>query len=430
MNGDFSLNEEKEINRYITIKIPAILIPAVLIQLCLGSIYAWSKFQTALNSASGVYVWEKLLTQLPFTFGLAFFAIAMIFAGRWQDRVGPKKVATIGGILLGVGYLLAGFVDIIAQGDQLLGFIWLAISYGVISGVGIGFAYVCPIATLVKWFPDYKGLITGVAVAGFGLGAFFLLYIEEFLILSIGNGKIGIAFWILGLIFILTVVPSAQYLKNPPKGWTPPGFTSQSTKMTIKGKKDYEPLEMIKTPQFWLLWGMFILAASAGLMTIGNVTTFIGNTLSDQGILEYSVLAVTAGSLLAIFNSAGRIVWGAVSDRLGRIITMILMFGTLGVAMFFFGIQTEYLFLLIGACTIGFCFGGNFALFPSATDDYFGTKNLGRNYGIIFTAYGIAGALGPFIAGILPYKDAFPLLGLLAFLAVALAVVAEYLARK
>ncbi len=430
MNGDFSLNEEKEINRYITIKIPAILIPAVLIQLCLGSIYAWSKFQTALNSASGVYVWEKLLTQLPFTFGLAFFAIAMIFAGRWQDRVGPKKVATIGGILLGVGYLLAGFVDIIAQGDQLLGFIWLAISYGVISGVGIGFAYVCPIATLVKWFPDYKGLITGVAVAGFGLGAFFLLYIEEFLILSIGNGKIGIAFWILGLIFILTVVPSAQYLKNPPKGWTPPGFTSQSTKMTIKGKKDYEPLEMIKTPQFWLLWGMFILAASAGLMTIGNVTTFIGNTLSDQGILEYSVLAVTAGSLLAIFNSAGRIVWGAVSDRLGRIITMILMFGTLGVAMFFFGIQTEYLFLLIGACIIGFCFGGNFALFPSATDDYFGTKNLGRNYGIIFTAYGIAGALGPFIAGILPYKDAFPLLGLLAFLAVALAVVAEYLARK
>ncbi|WP_455139245.1 L-lactate MFS transporter [Candidatus Hodarchaeum mangrovi] len=424
------MNEEKEINRYITIKIPAILIPAVLIQLCLGSIYAWSKFQTALNSASGVYVWEKLLTQLPFTFGLAFFAIAMIFAGRWQDRVGPKKVATIGGILLGVGYLLAGFVDIIAQGDQLLGFIWLAISYGVISGVGIGFAYVCPIATLVKWFPDYKGLITGVAVAGFGLGAFFLLYIEEFLILSIGNGKIGIAFWILGLIFILTVVPSAQYLKNPPKGWTPPGFTSQSTKMTIKGKKDYEPLEMIKTPQFWLLWGMFILAASAGLMTIGNVTTFIGNTLSDQGILEYSVLAVTAGSLLAIFNSAGRIVWGAVSDRLGRIITMILMFGTLGVAMFFFGIQTEYLFLLIGACTIGFCFGGNFALFPSATDDYFGTKNLGRNYGIIFTAYGIAGALGPFIAGILPYKDAFPLLGLLAFLAVALAVVAEYLARK
>ncbi|WP_455462971.1 L-lactate MFS transporter [Candidatus Hodarchaeum mangrovi] len=424
------MNEEKEINRYITIKIPAILIPAVLIQLCLGSIYAWSKFQTALNSASGVYVWEKLLTQLPFTFGLAFFAIAMIFAGRWQDRVGPKKVATIGGILLGVGYLLAGFVDIIAQGDQLLGFIWLAISYGVISGVGIGFAYVCPIATLVKWFPDYKGLITGVAVAGFGLGAFFLLYIEEFLILSIGNGKIGIAFWILGLIFILTVVPSAQYLKNPPKGWTPPGFTSQPTKMTIKGKKDYEPLEMIKTPQFWLLWGMFILAASAGLMTIGNVTTFIGNTLSDQGILEYSVLAVTAGSLLAIFNSAGRIVWGAVSDRLGRIITMILMFGTLGVAMFFFGIQTEYLFLLIGACIIGFCFGGNFALFPSATDDYFGTKNLGRNYGIIFTAYGIAGALGPFIAGILPYKDAFPLLGLLAFLAVALAVVAEYLARK
>ena len=430
MNGDFILNEEKEKNHIIPTRNLVILIPAVLIQLCLGSIYAWSKFQTALNSASGAYVWEKLLTQLPFTFGLAFFAIAMIFAGRWQDRVGPKKVATIGGILLGVGYLLAGFVDIITQGDQLLGFIWLALTYGVISGIGIGFAYVCPIATLVKWFPDYKGLITGVAVAGFGLGAFFLLYIEEFLILSVGNGRIGLAFWILGILFFLTVVISAQYLKNPPKGWIPPGFTPKQTKMTIKGKKDYEPKEMVRTAQFWLLWGMFILAASAGLMTIGNVTSFIGQKLETQGILEYSVLAVTAGSLLAIFNSAGRIVWGAVSDRLGRIFTMIIMFGTLGIAMFFFGIQTEYLFLLIGACTIGFCFGGNFALFPSATDDYFGTTNLGRNYGIVFTAYGIAGALGPFIAGILPYKDAFPLLGLLAFVAVALAVIAEYLAQK
>ena len=430
MNGDYILNEEKEKNHIIPTRNPTILIPAVLIQLCLGSIYAWSKFQTALISDTGVYNWEKLFTQLPFTFGLAFFAIAMIFAGRWQDRVGPKKVATVGGILLGIGYLLAGFVDIIAPSNELLGFIWLASTYGIIGGVGIGFAYVCPIATLVKWFPDYKGLITGVAVAGFGLGAFFLLYIEEFLILSIGNGNIGLAFWVLGILFLIIVVVSAQYLINPPKGWTPAGFTPQPTKMTIKGKKDYEPLEMIKTPQFWLLWGMFILAASAGLMTIGNVTTFIGNTLENQGILEYSVLAVTAGSLLAIFNSAGRIVWGAVSDRLGRIITMILMFGTLGVAMFFFGIQTEYLLLLIGACTIGFCFGGNFALFPSATDDYFGTKNLGRNYGIVFTAYGIAGALGPFIAGILPYKDAFPLLGLLAFIAVGLAIIAEYIARK
>jgi OFA family oxalate/formate antiporter-like MFS transporter len=419
------LSEEKIINRNI------LIIPALIIQLCLGSIYAWSKFQTALYSDAGVYAWEKLLTQLPFTVGLASFAAFMIFAGRWQDRVGPKKVATLGGILLGIGWVLAGFVDIVANGNELLGFLWVALTYGLIGGAGIGFAYVCPIAALVKWFPDLKGLITGIAVAGFGLGAFFLLFIEEFLI-DIGNGKIGLTFWILGILFLVLVVGSAQLLQNPPIGWTPEGYTPPSQISIVGDKKDYEPSEMVQTPQFWLLWTMFILAAAAGLMTIGNVTTFTESQLVSEGITaeEASLLAVTTGSFLSIFNSGGRIVWGAVSDKLGRIITMILMFGTLGLTMFFFGFQTEFLFLIIGACVIGFCFGGNFALFPSATDDYFGTKNLGRNYGLVFTAYGVAGALGPFIAGVLEYKDAFPILGILALLAAALAVITEFLARR
>ncbi|MFX1285108.1 MAG: OFA family MFS transporter [Promethearchaeota archaeon] len=420
------MSEEEVINRYI------LIIPAIIIQLCLGSIYAWSKFQTALFSDTGAYVWNKLLTQLPFTVGLASFAGFMIFAGRWQDQVGPKKVATIGGLLLGVGWILAGFVDVIANGNELLGFVWIVLTYGLVGGAGIGFAYVCPIAALVKWFPDLKGLITGIAVAGFGLGAFFLLYIEELLIKDIGAGKIGLAFWFLGILFLVLVVGSAQMLQNPPNGWVPSGYTPRPSQIkTIEDKKDFEPNEMVQTPQFWLLWGMFILAAAAGLMTIGNVTTFTEAQLISGGITaeEASILAVTTGSFLSVFNSAGRIVWGAISDKLGRIITMIVMFGTLGIAMFFFGIQTEFLFLIIGACVIGFCFGGNFALFPSATDDYFGTKNLGRNYGLVFTAYGVAGALGPFIAGILDYKDAFPLLGLLAFLALGLAIVTELLAR-
>ncbi|MFX0149289.1 MAG: OFA family MFS transporter [Candidatus Hodarchaeota archaeon] len=421
------MSEEKVINRYI------LIIPAIIIQLCLGSIYAWAEFQRALFRDTGVYVWEKLFTQLPFTVGLVSFAVFMIFAGRWQDQVGPKKVATIGGILLGVGWILAGFVDIFVNGDALLGFLWITLTYGLIGGAGIGFAYVCPIAALVKWFPDLKGFITGIAVAGFGLGAFFLLYIEEFLIKNIGNGRISLAFWVLGVLFLILVVGSAQILQNPPKGWTPPGYIPQASQVkAIGGKKDFKPSEMVQTSQFWLLWVMFILAAAAGLMTIGNVTTFTESQLISEGITaeEASFLAVTTGSFLSIFNSAGRIVWGAVSDKLGRIITMILMFGTLGGAMFFFGIQTEFLFLIIGACVIGFCFGGNFALFPSATDDYFGTKNLGRNYGLVFTAYGVAGALGPFLAGVLPYEDAFPILGILAFLAAALAVITEYLARS
>ncbi|MCK5617343.1 MFS transporter, partial [Candidatus Pacearchaeota archaeon] len=147
-------------------------------------------------------------------------------------------------------------------------------------------------------------------------------------------------------------------------------------------------------------------------------------------IADNAVLAASIAGILSIFNAAGRIIWGAISDRLGRIVTMILMFATLGVSMFFFGIQTEVITLTIGAALIGFCFGGNFALFPSATADYFGTKNLGSNYGLVFSAYGVAGILGPFLAGVMKYEEVFPLLGLLAFVALGLAIVTEYLSRK
>ncbi len=398
------------------------MLGAIITQLCLGSIYAWTIFQTALTKSP--YIWEKLLTQLPFSVGLASFAVAMIFAGKWQDRVGPTKVATLGGILLGTGYLLAGLVDIFFT-DSLMAFLWIALTYGVIGGAGIGLAYVCPIAALVKWFPDIKGLITGIAVAGFGAGALVFAQVETALIPD--DGTIGIAFLILGIVYLVLVVGSAQLIKNPPKDWTPPNYKPTETqKSTPTGKIDTKPSEMVKTVEFWLLWGMFVMAAAAGLMTIGNVKSFV----QVQNVTINAVMAASIVGILSIFNAAGRIAWGAASDRIGRTLTMILMFATLGVSMFFFAIQTDILLLTIGASLIGFCFGGNFALFPTATADYFGTKNIGSNYGIVFTAYGVAGVLGPFLAGIMDYKDVFPLLGLLAFLALGLAIVTEYLARK
>ncbi|MFX0172964.1 MAG: OFA family MFS transporter [Candidatus Hodarchaeota archaeon] len=411
------MSEIKVFNRYL------VMLGAVIAQLCLGSIYAWTIFQTALYNNTP-YQWDKLLTQLPFSVGLASFALFMIFAGKWQDKVGPTKVATVGGILLGLGYILAGMVDIITPGNELLGFLWLIVSYGVIGGAGIGFAYVCPIAALVKWFPDLKGLITGIAVAGFGAGALIFTQVETALIPD--DGQVGTAFFLLGILYLVAVVGAAQLLQNPPAGWTPESYVKTDTQTLSTGKKDIGPSNMIKTPEFWLLWGMFVLAAAAGLMTIGNVKSFV----IDQNSAIDAVLAATIAGILSIFNAAGRIVWGAVSDRIGRTITMILMFATLGVSMFFFGIQTEVLTLTIGAALIGFCFGGNFALFPSATADYFGTKNLGSNYGLVFTAYGVAGILGPFLAGIMVYADVFPLLGFLSFLALALAIFTEYLARK
>lgn len=421
MNGGISLSETKVFNRYF------VMLGAVVAQLCLGSIYAWTIFQTALFENTP-YQWDKLLTQLPFSVGLASFAFFMIFAGKWQDRVGPTKVATVGGVLLGIGYILAGLVDFIATGNELLGFLWLVLSYGVISGAGIGFAYVCPIAALVKWFPDLKGLITGIAVAGFGAGALIFTQVETALIPE--DGTVGTAFLLLGFLYLILVVGSAQLLRNPPSDWTPPIHSKKiSPSPTPQMGLDVQPREMIQTPEFWLLWGMFVLAAAAGLMTIGNVKSFvqIKNPEID------AVMAATIAGILAIFNAAGRIVWGAISDRVGRTATMIIMFATLGLAMFFFGLQptnADILTLTIGASIIGFCFGGNFALFPSATADYFGTKNIGSNYGLVFTAYGVAGVLGPFLAGIMDYGEAFPLLGLLAFLALGLAIITELLARN
>jgi OFA family oxalate/formate antiporter-like MFS transporter len=407
-----------------------VILGALIVQLCLGSIYAWSFFQTALNGGIppvGAYQWPSFLSQLPFAAGLASFALFMIFAGRWQDRVGPKKVATVGGVLLGIGYISAFFVDMVAGGDALIGTIYLIITYGIIGGAGIGFAYVCPIAALVKWFPDKKGTITGIAVAGFGAGALVFGYVEQFL-LTLYNvpatANIGMPMLILGAVYLVLVVLGAQLLTNPPEGWLPAGFTPPTTTADGAGT-GMMPGEMIKTSTFWLLWIMFVLAATAGLMTLGNVKSA---ALAIDPLTD----AVVIVGVMSLLNAAGRIVWGATSDKLGRETTMILMFLTLAIGMFAFAwmstIAISWIAVMAIASLIGFCFGGNFALFPSATADFFGSKNVGKNYGVMFTAYGIAGITGAFVAGPIvdttgSYFMAFVVTGVLAILAVLFTLV-------
>ncbi len=406
-------------NRYL------VIVGALLVQLCLGSIYAWSFFQTALNGgkdAIGIYLWPSFYTQLPFAAGLASFALFMIFAGRWQDRVGPRKVATIGGILLGAGYILAWLTDIIAGTDAVIGTIWLIITYGIIGGAGIGFAYVCPIAALVKWFPDKKGAITGIAVAGFGAGALVFGYVEQFL-LGLYNvpatAAIGQPFLILGIIYLVLVVLGSQLLTDPPEGWLPEGFTPPPATADGAGT-GVMPGEMIKTSTFWLLWLMFVFAATAGLMTLGNVK-------SAALAIDPLANAVIIVGVMSLLNAAGRIVWGAVSDKIGRENTMITMFLVLAIGMFAFAwmstITISWIAVMGIASLIGFCFGGNFALFPSATAYFFGSKNVGKNYGVMFTAYGIAGITGAFVAGPIvdatgSYFLAFVVTGILAIIAV------------
>lgn len=417
------MSEEKIGNRIL------VVIGAIIVQLCLGSIYAWSIFQTALSdpiTVGGVYVWDKLTSNLPFAAGLASFALFMIFAGRWQDRVGPRKVATFGGILLGIGVVLSGLVDILGfSADMIQGTLYLIVTYGIIGGAGIGFAYVCPIASLVKWFPDKKGLMTGVAVAGFGGGALIFNYVEQYLI-GINSRYIGTPLIILGVIYLIFVVIGSQLLVNPPAGWLPVGFIPPAKTADGSGT-GVMPGEMIRTSSFWILWLMFVFAATAGLMTLGNV---VSAAKGIDTIVQTLELGALIAGVMSVFNAAGRIVWGKVSDSIGRISTFILMFTVLAIAMFSFAIVptgTSWIIVTAIASVVGFCFGGNFALFPSATADYFGSKNVGKNYGVVFTAYGIAGILGALVAGIFGqifgYSLAFLITGVLAVISVILTLV-------
>ncbi|MBU0615288.1 MAG: OFA family MFS transporter [Nanoarchaeota archaeon] len=357
-----------------------IVLGALIIQLCLGAIYSWSVF---VNPLKTLYGFTTTQTQIIFSVALATFAIVMVFAGRWQDKAGPRKVAIVGGLLLGAGYVLARF----AGGD----FLKIVLSIGVIGGAGIGFGYVCPIAALIKWFPDKRGFITGIAVAGFGGGAWIFAKLAEKLIASLG---LIATFFILGIIFGVAVVVGALILRNPPEGWKPKGWKEAKKTDNKAIKKDYTWQEMIKTPQFWMLWLMYTFGAAAGLMVIGNLKPF--------GIFSgmTPVVAGSAVGILALFNAAGRITWGTLSDKLGRTRSMFLMFLLQGLMMLYLmNMGKTALMLAIAAAWVGFNFGGNFALFPSATADFFGTKNLGVNYGFVFTSYGVAGIVGPILGG-------------------------------
>jgi len=369
--------EEKVFNRWL------VLIGALLAQLALGSIYAWSVFANILQTES----WWNNATepQIVFSLGLASFATVIVIAGKLQDKRGPRLIATIGGIVLGGGYIIAG----LSNGS----FLTVAMSIGILGGAGIGLGYVCPIAACVKWFPDKRGLITGIAVAGFGAGAWIFARLGE---MFIESGGVLQAFLYLGVIYLVMIVLGAQLLRNPPKGWKPKGW-EETTKDEKHAKEiNFEWKEMLKTRQFILLWLMFFSGAVAGLMVIGNLKPFGIYSGLD------AVAAGTAVGILALFNGAGRIVWGWASDRLGRSRAMMGMLGLQGLMMLAIGLAnfgSTGLTLTIAAAWIGFNFGGNFALFPSATADFFGTKNLGVNYGLVFTSYAVAGIIGPILGG-------------------------------
>lgn len=422
----------------------------LIVQIILGTVYAFSVFVKPLETAMG---WNRSTTQWAFSIALASFALVMIPAGRLQDRIGPRKVASIGGILLGVSFLLGA---VLVAPDRP----WaLYLTYGIVGGAGIGFAYVCPIAAAVKWYPDKKGLITGLAVAGFGAGALFFAGPASVLLLPPGDDPMGLsqilavglgvskgtgagigwkAFFVLhGVVAGAAVLLGASLLRNPPEGWSPPGWHQDPA--IVKVQRDVEWHEMLNRPLACMLWMTFIFGATSGLLAIGQwkpmMSTILGDTTFAPAWMGGFGRFIEPVGILAIFNAIGRIFWGRVSDYIDRPRAMMIMYLGQGLAFMMLAGIDSHLAVFIASAWVGLNFGGNFALFPSATADYFGTKHFGINYGFIFTAYGVAGILGPVVGGVLfdvtqEYVIAFVFAGTLCFLAAASSVVVWALARR
>jgi len=399
--------ERKRMNRW------WVVVGALVIQISLGAVYIWSVFQTPLQRAFPS--WTETEVTLPAQIVLGAFAMAVIFGGRIQDQLGPRKVATAGGIILGLGLVLARFTGSFTPGPALA---WLIATFSVLGGVGIGAAYVCPIATCVKWFPDKKGLITGLAVAGFGAGAFFFAPLAKGLISGVEYELLGLklfalpelevfnTFLALGIVFLVAVVAGAQLLRDPPDGYVPAGCAPPESIPGSTQREHFTPTQMLRTPTFWLLWLTYFAGCTAGLQVIMKASpiwqsfSFGAATppIAEAEFHRVTTAGTTAVSILAIFNSLGRIFWGKVSDSIGRMKTLLAMFVVCGPAMLVLDGLRSFPEYLAGISVVGLCFGGFLALYPALTADFYGTKHLGVNYGWMFTAYGAGGLFGPWLA--------------------------------
>jgi OFA family oxalate/formate antiporter-like MFS transporter len=349
-----------------------------LMQMALGTVYAWSVFRIPLAKQ---FHWS--IQEVTFTFTVSIFVLgfACFFGGLWLNRKGPRVVALTGGFLYGLGVFLASF-----SADKLW---WLYLSYGVIGGIGVGFAYIVPIAVLVKWFPDRRGLITGIAVGGFGAGALVTAPVATRLIQSAGVLQ---TFAYLGIAYLVITMSTGYFMKNPPVGWKPEGWAPSAAQNAQRALTDYTLGGALKTWQWWALWALLFLNTSAGISIISQESPMF------QEIAKVSA-GVAAGmvGVASIGNAVGRMFWAWISDAITRRWTFVTMF-LVQVGLFWILPGTSSAATLtVLAFIILMCYGGGFGTMPAFTADYFGSKNVGPIYGLLLTAWGFASAFGPLL---------------------------------
>ena len=376
------------------------VVGGVSMNLALGSLYAWSVFVSPLEAEFG---WSRTQTSWVFTIAIVTFAVSTVFAGRIQDVRGPRICAVTGATLVGLGFILGSFTTSLA---------YLYIAFGFVVGLGNGFGYATPIPVGSKWFPDKRGLVVGLMVAGYGGGSAIFAPVATALIDAVGWQA---TFRILGVILFAMGMVGAWLLRNPPAGYQPEGWSPAAA--PERTQRDIPTGEMLGMPNFYFLWVAYCLGTTAGLMTISQLVPFA----QSAGLgATAAAFAVTVG---AVGNAAGRIASGWLSDLVGRLMTLRIMIFVSALAMpALFAWREEAFLLYLFVVVVYWCFGTQLSVFASTAADFFGTKHLGLNYGLLFTAYGVAGLIGPIIAGVVfdtfnDYRYAF-------FIAAGLAVVA------
>jgi MFS family permease len=383
------------------------------LNLALGILYAWSVFSKQLVEGveRGGFGWSKTAATMPYTIAIACFALMMVPAGRLQDKLGPRIVASAGGLLTGLGLVVASFATPAAAWPAVLGF-------GVLAGTGFGLGYAAATPAALKWFPpEKKGLISGLVVGGFGLAPVYIAPLAKHLLSTYG---VASSFRILGVAFLVVATAFAQLITNP---LVPPHLVGKAVAgAPIPSTRQATWREMVREPNFYLLYVQYACAATAGLMIIGHMAKIVA--VQSNNTIQSGFVFV---ALLAGFNAGGRVVAGVVSDYIGRVVTIAMVCIAQAIMMFFFsGFSTVGAFIL-GAGVVGFSYGACLSLFPATAADNWGTKNLGLNYGILFTAWGVGGVFGPVLAGRIAdttgsYAGAYNVAGLLLLVAILCAM--------
>ena len=353
-----------------------IALAGILMQMALGAVYAWSVFRTPLVKA---FHWSISQVTMTFTICILMVGFAAFFGGLWLNRKGPRVVALTGGFLYGLGIFLASY-----SANNLM---WLYLSYGVIGGIGLGLGYIVPVAVLLKWFPDRRGLITGIAVGGFGAGALVTAPVATRLIQSVGVLK---TFAYLGVAYFIVLMITGWFMQSPPVGWKPEGWSPSAKQTANRAARDYTFAEALGTWQWWALWLALFLNTTAGISIISQESPMF------QEIAKVSA-AIAAGmvGVAALGNALGRIFWASVSDGITRRWTFVTMY-LVQVALFWL-MPSMHNPTMLTALTfvILMCYGGGFGTMPAFAADYFGTKMIGPIYGLMLTAWGFASAFGP-----------------------------------